>query len=74
MRGGVTVPGESHLLGHVCVGIVDNHSQTQLAPAAVSEEMPVLDLGFFVESLTELANRVLPNSADWVCLQPTTVR
>jgi hypothetical protein len=51
MRGGIAVLGESHLLGHVYIGIVGNNSQTQLAPAVLSEEMPVLDLGFFVESL-----------------------
>jgi hypothetical protein len=54
MRGRVAVAGESHPLGHRGMGIVGNHTQAQLAPAVLSVEMPIFELGCFVESLAEL--------------------
>ena len=54
MGGGVTVPGEGHALCHINVWIVGDHSETQLVPAVVPVKFPVLDLGLFLKSLTEL--------------------
>jgi hypothetical protein len=54
MRGRVALAGENHPLSHRDVGIVGNHTQSQLMPAVLSVEMPIFDLGFSVESLAEL--------------------
>jgi hypothetical protein len=46
--------GESHPLRHGDIRVVGNHSNPKLAPAVISEEVPILDICFFVEFLTEL--------------------
>jgi hypothetical protein len=53
MGGRVAVVGVSHLLHHHDVEIIGNYAKSQLVPAVISVEMPLFDLGFFVEFLAE---------------------
>jgi hypothetical protein len=51
------VTGESHLLSHCDARIIGNHVNSSLTPAVISVELPVFDLGYFVEFLAELKGR-----------------
>jgi hypothetical protein len=48
------MPRKGHPLGHRDVGIVGNHSQSQLAPAVIPEEVPIFYFGFLIEFFAEL--------------------
>jgi hypothetical protein len=52
-RGWVAVTQKSYPLSNHDIGIVGNHSQSQLAPAVISVEVPIFFLTFFVESIAE---------------------
>jgi hypothetical protein len=54
MQRSAAVVRDSHPLCHCDARIVGNHVQSQFMPAVISVEVPIFDLGFFVESLADL--------------------
>jgi hypothetical protein len=54
MGGRVAVARVSHTFHHYETGIIGNHAKSQLAPAVISVEVPIFDLGFFVQFLAKL--------------------